>query len=512
MVRKSTQYQAKIWDYNMGKLADILPMDNRWVKLSKTIPWDELVAIYNTTLSQSSKGRPAKDGRLVVGAIIVKHKLNLPDDGTVMMIQENPFIQYFCGYTEYCTEQPFAPSLFVEIRKRLGKAEFDKMNSIIISKALASRSKKSEIDQSKDKPGSQSPNNDTKDSNKGKMIVDATVAEQKISYPTDLNLLNECREISEAILDILWLKTEHNQKKKPRTYRKEARKAFLGKAKCKKLGVSKIRKANKVQLQYLRRNIGHIDTWLDNYDSQTPLSFFDKHQLKKLWVIRTVYDQQLEMLTQRKNTCADRIVSISQPHVRPIVRGKAHKKTEFGAKINVSMIEGFSYVDTIGWDAYNEGNDLMNQVANFKTCHGHYPEVVIADNIYGTRANRRDLKALGIRFSGKPLGRPKKDTPENAVQLKAERKRRQQEYRERIPIEGKFGQGKNGYRLNKIAAKLKKTSESWIGSIFLVMNIIKALSFCAFFKKAPQIIKYIELTRLGLNIWLIPMPCMQMNN
>lgn len=484
----------------MGKLADILPMENRWVKLSKTIPWDELVAIYNATLDQSKNGRPAKDGRLVIGAIIIKHKLRLPDDGAVMMIQENPFMQYFCGYSEYCTEQPFAPSLFVEIRKRLGKDEFDKMNSIIISKALASETKESD---DIDKHGNTNePDNKSKEcTHKGKMLVDATVAEQKIAYPTDLNLLNQSREKSECILDALWEKTEHNEKTKPRTYRQEARKAYLGKAKCKKLGAAKVRAANKAQLQYLKRNLAHIEKWLDDYNSQLPLTFLGKRQLRQLWIIQVIYDQQLEMLSERKKTCSDRIVSISQPHVRPIVRGKAHKKAEFGSKINVSMIDGFAYTDTIGWDAYNEGSDLMHQVANFKICHGHYPEVVIADNIYGTRINRKSLQELGIRFSGKPLGRPKKVTLESEVEIKAERKRRQQEYRDRIPIEGKFGQGKNGYGLNRIAAKLKQTSESWIGSIFLVMNITKALSFCAFFRKSHQISCKPMFIPLELNIW-----------
>ena len=486
----------------MGKLAEILPQENRWVKLSHTIPWDELVLIYNSKLAQSKKGRPAKDGRLVIGAIIIKHKLGLPDDGTVMMIQENPFMQYFCGYVEYCTDQPFSPSLFVEIRKRLGKKEFDEMNSIIISKALDSNTNINDDAEQQDK--NNAPNSSKQEgTSKGKMIVDATVAEQKIAYPTDLNVLNQSRELSESILDTLWKNTEHNEKVKPRTYRKEARKAYLAKAKCKKLGFAKVRAANKAQLQYLKRNLSHIHRWLDDYDSQTPLALLSKRQLRHFWVIQTVYDQQYEMFCLRKKQCSDRIVSISQPHVRPIVRGKAHKNVEFGSKINVSMIEGFAYTDTIGWNAYNEGTDLMNQVENYKLCHGHYPEVVIADNIYGTRNNRKALNKLGIRFSGKPLGRPKKMTSENELEIKAERKRRQQEYRERIPIEGKFGQGKNGYRLNKIAAKLKQTSESWIGSIFLVMNIIKALSFCAFFIKSQKNYRKSIFYRSDFNIYVL---------
>ena len=111
-------------------------------------------------------------------------------------------------------------------------------------------------------------------------------------------------------------------------------------------------------------------------------------------------------------------------------------------------------------------------VENYLKQFGFYPEVVIADNIYGTKKNRDYLKAKGIRFSGKPLSRPKKMTEENKEEIKEERRRRKQEYRERIPIEGKFGQGKNGYNLNIIKAKLQDTSESWINSIFFVMNLI----------------------------------------
>ncbi|MCP4408807.1 MAG: transposase [Gammaproteobacteria bacterium] len=71
-----------------------------------------------------------------------------------------------------------------------------------------------------------------------------------------------------------------------------------------------------------------------------------------------------------------------------------------------------------------------------------------------------------------PLGRPKKPTASNRHILKQQARQRRQQYRQRIPIEGKFGQGKNGYRLNAIRAKTKATSEVWIRSIFLVMNLL----------------------------------------
>ncbi len=195
--------------------------------------------------------------------------------------------------------------------------------------------------------------------------------------------------------------------------------------------------------------------------------------LRQYWIIQQVFLQQEQMHKTKTKRCDDRIVSISQPHVRPIVRGKPKKSVEFGAKLGVSLsATGLASVDHISWDAYHEGSDLKIHVENYKLSYGYYPEVVLADTIYGTRANRKYLKGLGIRYAGKPLGRPKKVTPENKLELQKEKERRREEYRQRIPIEGKFGQGKGGYRLNYIRAKTARTSESWIRSIFMVMNLM----------------------------------------
>lgn len=129
-------------------------------------------------------------------------------------------------------------------------------------------------------------------------------------------------------------------------------------------------------------------------------------------------------------------------------------------------------MDHLRWDAFHEGGDLQSQVEAYRLRTGAYPEVVLGDTIYGTRDNRGYLKRRGIRFAGKPLGRPKKVTDANQEELKRLKAQRRKEYLERIPIEGKFGQGKNGYRLNYIRAKRADTSFAWINSIFLVMNLL----------------------------------------
>jgi len=87
--------------------------------ISECIPRDVLAGSYYETLSVK-EGRPAKDARLMIGAVIIKHKLCLSDEETVDQIQVNPYLQYFFGLPDYQTEAPFVPSLFVEIRKRMG--------------------------------------------------------------------------------------------------------------------------------------------------------------------------------------------------------------------------------------------------------------------------------------------------------------------------------------------------------------------------------------------------------
>ena len=467
-----------------------LDANNRWVKLSQCIPWDELASGYLCNLS-SSQGRPAKDARLVIGAVIIKHKLCLSDEETVQQIRENFYLQYFVGFPAYQDKQPFAPSLFVEIRRRMGEQTFAHFQQAIVNameeRMPATGKDKAVFNHTDDDPPGPSETTpicdeetvqqdaqsvDNGSIHQGKLILDATVAEQAICFPTDLGLLNESREISEQIIDVLYPLS--GVKTKPRTYRQMARKDYLGIVKQRQPKGKKLRVGIKKQLQYLRRNFQHIEQLLDTLPGRViPLSY---SLLRKYWIIQRVYIQQEEMYRLKVKRCDDRIVSIHQPHVRPIKRGKANRAAEFGAKLSVSLsASGIASVDHISWDAFHEGSDLPAQVEAYKQRYGYYPQSVLGDTIYGTRENRRYLKEKGIRFSGKPLGRPPQMTEENRTEFNKLQKQRREDYRQRIPVEGKFGQGKNGYNLNYIRAKTARTSEAWINSIFLVMNLMVLL-------------------------------------
>ena len=116
------------------------------------------------------------------------------------------------------------------------------------------------------------------------------------------------------------------------------------------------------------------------------------------------------MYHTKTNSIANRIISIHQPFIRPIVRGKDGRKVEFGSKINVSLISGFTRINQFNYEAFNESVYLQDQVEDYKKLMGYYPELVQTDDIYMTRANRNYLKERGIRHTGRPLGRkPKKE-------------------------------------------------------------------------------------------------------
>ena len=463
MYRKTAGNQLEFEDFCLpfgGKLRS----DNRWVILSKQIPWQKIEQQYSANFN--GMGCPAKPARVALGSLIIKERLGTTDRETVQQIAENPYLQYFLGFDEYRDEIPFDPSLMVFFRKRFTQEMLSDINEQIVRNATAAEKE----DKSWEKSSGED-NDDQKPSNGGKLIIDATCTPADVAYPTDLNLLNDAREKTDEIIDAMH-QSFIGRRQRPRTYRDKARRDYLAVAKQKKPSYKKIRKAIGKQLNYLRRNLQHIEKMAED----GLLRCLGKRLYRLLLVINEVYRQQRLMYENGEHKIAGRIVSLSQPHVRPIVRGKSKSPVEFGAKISTAVVDGFGFVDTISWEAYNESGDLKGQVERYRERFGFYPESVHADKIYRTRENLQYCKANGIRLSGHPLGRPKTVTAENAEALKLEKKQIYRDEIDRIAIEGKFGQGKRCFSLDRIMAKLAGTSETVIMVVFLVMNLEKILA------------------------------------
>ncbi len=465
MYRTTPDNQLSFEDFYLpfgGKLRS----DNRWVLLASIVPWDTAEEFYEKQFDQSGQGAPAKPARVALGALIIKERLGVSDEEAVEQIRENPYLQYFLGFHEFRDEAPFDSSMFVHFRHRFSLDQLNQINEALV------RAEQTEAEQNDEAtpPEDDDSDGNASSKNNGKLIVDATCTPADIRYPTDISLLNEAREKSEQIIDILF-EPRKGQQRKPRTYRKKARRLFLAYSKSRKRSARQIRKVLGQQLRFLKRNLNTIGQLAE----QTSLTLLDRRQYKNLLVIHELYRQQQWMYENRCRRISGRIVSISQPHVRPIVRGKASAPTEFGAKLSASLVNGSVFLDRLDWDPFNESGDLVEQIKTYKQRFGCYPESVHCDAIYRTRDNRRFCKKYNIRMSGPPLGRPPKKTSENTQELRDRKLQQRQDELDRIPIEGKFGQSKRRFSLNRVMTKLSGTSETAIAIVFIVMNLEKWL-------------------------------------
>ena len=432
-----------------------LKENNRWVKKAQTIPWLDIEKRY-AALFTNHKGNVAKSLRLALGACIIQTEYGFSDEETGLQIQENPYLQYFCGYPGYDDEHlPFDPSLMVYFRKRLTPEVLGEINEMIIRDAKA---RQQEADtQQKDDDHDNDANPPTGGGNSGTLIVDATCAPSEIRFPQDVSLLDEASENAEQIIDAL---QEQSVEKKPRTYRNKAHKDSLKYMRSRKHTEKKTREAIRKQLQYLRRDLSAIDTML-----QSGLKISSKQELR-FETLRKIYEQQKYMYDNHTHSVPDRIVSVSQPFIRPIVRGKAGKPVEFGAKLDISVSDGWTRLECWSFDAYNEATKLIETIERYREREGHYPERVLADKIYRNRENLGYCKLHGIRLSGPALGRPKKDEQHDRRQTYLDQN-------ERIEVERQFSLAKRKCNLGKVKTKLEETVGFTLAMSIVVLNLRK---------------------------------------
>lgn len=502
MIRYNSQRQLTLEGFETPFEMNLDP-SNRWVKYANELPWDDLVKVYCRQMS-SKMGAGAKDPRVVIGALFIKHITKLSDEDTIETIKENIYMQYFLGLSGYTYKKVFDPTLFVHIRKRLGIKEFNEF-TVLLEEVAKQRKEQAAIRQAtqvnEDKPKSEDSHGKSKDSkpsklkpvskdadrqtkktapadqredcvkldeygrkHKGDMLLDATACVADIKYPTDLDLLNASREKAEELIDII---CERTKTKKPRTYRNVARRDYLEAIKRKNLGKKKRNKAIKKQIQYLERDIKHINKLLDN--CPIDIKIFDRSERKYFYVIQTVLYQQKDMLKNNTHSIEERILSIHQPHVRAIPRGKSRSKTEFGSKIDLSMHDGYGYIERFHWGAFNEGEDLQTSIYNYYMRNGYYPARVFIDKIYATKENLEFLKSMHIQFVGLPLGKAK------AEYIKAQ-KELLKGLGIRNEVEGRFGLDKRKYGMDLIKARTDITSQSWIGASNFIANFMNFMA------------------------------------
>ena len=310
-----------------------LDPNNEWIRISKNLPWRAWETLYSV-MFPSPTGNVAKPCRMVMGSLIIQMRMGYTDRDLVEQILQNPYYQFFIGLEAFQHVAPFNPSLLVFWRKRIDLEFVIKANDIL-------------CDATPEAFGFRKRRNNTRYGTLiATQICDATVAPQYIRYPQDTSLLNEARLKLETMIDFF---CEVYSLEKPRTYRKVAHKEYLAFAKSKRTSSEKIRATVKAQLGYVRRDLGYIDDFM--HEGYAPA----RKYINNIITIHLLYDQQKYMYDNNTHKVENRIVSISQPYVRPIVRGKAKTPTEFGAKLHLSIDEvGFGRIEYLSFDAFNE--------------------------------------------------------------------------------------------------------------------------------------------------------------
>jgi hypothetical protein len=470
MYRKANREQLGIDEFWLP-FGGQLPADNRWVKMAKLMPWDMIEDLYAEAedfVDDKKDGRPPITARIAFGAIHIKEQEKLTDRGTVQYITENPYAQYFLGLSAFEMEPLFDDSMMARFRKRFTPEMIEKINEELYRRS------------NPPKPPEDGGNN-------GTMILDATAAPADIRYPTDLSLLNECRENTEAIIDELWEASGLNGRRQFYN-RKKARAKYLKVAKQRKPRKHQIKQGIKEQISFVQKNLEVLDR-LSSEELDT-IAWL-KHP-SRIETIRKVLEQQKAMTQTGSHITEDRIVNLRQPHVRPIVRGKVNAPVEFGQKISISVVDGYTFIERQSWDNFSEGITLIESAEKYRERHGVYPEAILADKAYRNRDNIKFCKANGIRLTGPRLGRPKQE------EIEADKVQAYMDSCERNTVESRFGIAKRRYGLNLIMARLMFAAETEAALNIFAMNV--ALLLRTFLRLFLNWLKWRNIDfRLALN-------------
>jgi hypothetical protein len=379
-------------------------------------------------------------------------------------------MQYFLGLTEFNPKPLFDSSMLSNFAVRFSKEDIAKINEEVYRRMRAAK-EALQSDGNDTDAGDGNSNGDTgagecgsEPKNEGKLILDATAAPADIRYPTDLSLLNECREGTERIIDDVWGKTEREGHKTAYS-RQKARKEYLKIAKQRKPRKKQVRQAVLVQLECVEKNASALERTL----TKIGLESFGYANWARLLTISEIAKQQRRHYDNPNESIPNRIVSVRQPHVRPIVRGKAGSEVEFGQKISLSVVDGYTFIEEQSWDNFAEGVTLKASAEKYKERHGVYPEAILADKTYRNRDNISFCKENGIRLSGPRLGRPK------ASEIEADREQAYKDSCERNIVEGRIGIDKQRYGLDRIYARLEPTGEVEAAMNVLCMNAAHVL-------------------------------------
>lgn len=381
--------------------------------------------------------------------------MGLSDRALVKAIAENPYYQCFIGLPSFSARCPFTYSTLALFRRRISAEMLMAANESFLKDSPSTPEQRDAQPRGKAAPSPEAG----ADGVGGTLILDATCSPVDIRFPQDFSLLNEAREKTDEIIDALHRQVAEKGERHPRTYREVLRKACLGMDKAKKRPADKMRALARKLLLALARNLGFIEALLARGGRLTC------RQARMLDAIGELHRQQREMFDERKHRVGSRIVSISQPHVRPIVRGKAKSPVEFGPKYDVSIDEkGHARLEKALFEPYNEYGVFKDAVERYRARTGHYPARALVDRIYRTKENRGFCKEQGITMCGRGPGRPPRQDRES-------RRREARDETDRIEVGRFFSREKRTCGAALLVTRLAETTLASLALSVFVANL-----------------------------------------
>jgi transposase, IS5 family len=394
-------------------------------QLHQSIPFACLAAkIAAPAYEQSGRGRkPFLKVEGGIALMVLKHYLGLSDELLIERLNTDWCMQYFCG-VQLGLRKIKDKNLVSWWRLYLGThLNIEELQSVLV----------------KDwKPYMEQTH---------VTLMDATCYESHLRYPTAVKLLWECIA---KVYNIIQQKRKRLQLRKCRSNYAKHQQLYMQYQRNRRKSKRKEKKLRKQLLKYLLRLLQGLQ------DVQNKQQFAYSNKEKKLLAaIKTVYEQQHQLLYGTNEKVIHRIVSISKPYIRPIVRGKEIKPVEFGAKVHKVQISGISFIEHLSYEAFNEGTRLKQTVAFHQKHFGKLSQLG-ADGIYATNENRRYCSKLGIATSFVAKGKDGKLSHQKKAMRSALSIVRG------TVLEGSFGNEKNHYLLGKIRAKTQATETAWI--------------------------------------------------
>lgn len=297
------------------------------------------------------------------------------------------------------------------------------------------------------------------------MYTDATCYESEMRYPTDPKLLWEGIEKSYRIMCEFSSRLNLHR---PRTKFLDVQKANLAYRKQRRRTKSQTRKMTRRLLDLLGKILKEIRRMeRENDEVDKSLTIREKGDLD---IITKMYRQQKNHFRSKdcRESIKDRIVSISKPYVRPIVRGKEVRSVEFGAKVNNIMVDGISFIEKLSFNAFNEGTRLVHCLKMHKRLFGVEAKKVGGDTGYAGTENRDYCKENGIQTSFVKRGRPFSEEKKEKDLVRQELARVRA-----AAMEGSFGTQKEHYDLKRVKARTKQTEILYIFFGIHTANVVQ---------------------------------------